>query len=185
MFFFAAEAATPEIYGLFENNLINWLLLMAGILWLMTTKLPPVFKGREEGIHATLSQAQKAREEAQALLEKQKTAVANAEAEAENIIKEAQHAAHEMQISIEQQTKKEMEELLHKFENALASERQVLVTQMRRASIKAALALTEGQLASKVTPEVKSNLLNQFMAQLETLNVNAAVSSAALEKASK
>jgi F0F1-type ATP synthase membrane subunit b/b' len=184
-FFFAEVAESGGIMGMFENNLINWLLLVAFLWWIMATKLPPVFKGREEGIGATLAQTQKAREEAQALLERQKTAVANAEAEAENIIKEAKHAAHEMQVAIEQQSKRDIEDMLHKFEGALASERQVLVTQMRHASVKAAIALTEGQLSTQVTPEVKANLLNQFMAQLETLNVNSVSSGASLESASK
>ncbi|MBS1990863.1 MAG: hypothetical protein JSS86_24225 [Cyanobacteria bacterium SZAS LIN-2] len=171
MFYLAAEVAeTSGIMGMFENNVINWLLLVAFLWWVMSTKLPPVFKGREESINATLLQAQKAREEAQALLEKQKTAVANAEAEAENILKEAKHAASEMQLAIEKQTKKDIEDMLHKFESALASERQVLVAQMRQAAVHAAIDLTRAELASRVTPEVRANLLNQFMDQLETMN---------------
>jgi F0F1-type ATP synthase membrane subunit b/b' len=90
MFFFADVAESGGFMGIFENNLINWLLLVASLWWLMSTKLPPVFKGREDGIKATLNQALKAREEAQALLEKQKAAVANAEVEAENILERSQ-----------------------------------------------------------------------------------------------
>jgi len=171
MFYFATEVAeTSGFMGMFENNLINWLLLVAFLWWIMATKLPPVFKGREESISATLSQAQKAREEAQALLEKQKAAVANAEVEAENILKEAKHAAAEMQLAIEKQTKRDIEDMLHKFEGALAGERQVLITQMRQAAVQAAIELARGELASRVTPEVRANLLNQFMDQLETMN---------------
>jgi F-type H+-transporting ATPase subunit b len=185
MFFFAEVAEHAGFMGIFENNLINWLILVAFFWWIMSTKLPPIFKGREDSITATLVHAQKAREESQALLEKQKAAVANAEAEAENIVKEAKHAASEMQKAIELQTKKDIEDQLHKFESALAGERQMLVTELRLAAVQAAIELTKGQLASKVTPEVKANLLNQFMAQLETLNTGRSVSSSSLESISK
>jgi F-type H+-transporting ATPase subunit b len=185
MFFFADVAEHAGIMGIFENNLINWLLLVGFLWWVMSTKLPPVFKGREDSIKATLDHALKAREEAQALLEKQKAAVANAEAEAESIIKEAKHAASEMRLAIEEQTKKDIEDMLHRFETALATERQALVTEMRHAAVQAAIDLTRGQLASRVTAEVRSNLLNQFMDQLETLNPDHPVSSSSLESIAK
>ena len=54
--------------------------------------------------------------------------------------------------------------------STIAAERQMMVTEMRQASVKAAMELAKGQLASAVTPEVKSQMLNQFMEQLETLN---------------
>jgi F0F1-type ATP synthase membrane subunit b/b' len=100
-------------------------------------------------------------------------------------LKEAKHAASEMQLAIEEQTKRDMAELLQKFENALATERQGLVEEMRRAAVQAAIQLTRGQLASRVTPEVRANLLNQFMDQLETLNPSHTVSSSSLESISK
>lgn len=185
MFFFAEVGESAGIMGMFENNVINWLLLVAFLYWVMATKLPPVLKGREEGIKATLAQAQKAREEAQEQLSRQKTAVANAEAEAENILKEAKHAAHEMQVAIEEQTKKDVADMLHKFESALAAERQMLVSQMRHAAVHAAIDLARVELAGRVTPEVRANLLNQFMGQLETLNPGNPVSSSTLESISK
>jgi F-type H+-transporting ATPase subunit b len=185
MFFFAEVAENAGIMGIFENNVINWLLLVAFLYWIMATKLPPVFKGREDSIKATLSQAQKAREEAQALLAQQKTAVANAEVEADGLLKDAKHAAHEMQVAIEEQTKKDVADMLQKFENALAAERQVLVSQMRQAAVHAAIDLTRGELASRVTPEVRASLLNQFMGQLETLNPGNPVPASTLESTRK
>ena len=186
MFFLAEVGEQAGIMGVFENNLINWLLLVAFLWWILSSKLPPVFIGREDSIKATLAQAQEARQEAEALLQKQKVAVANAEVEAENILKEAKHAASEMQAAIALQTKKDIDDMLHKFENSLASERQVLVSQMRQAAVQAAIELTKGLLASRVTPEVRASLLNQFMAQLETLNPGRTVSSStSLESISK
>ena len=79
--FLLAEVEHSGLFGMFENNLINWLILVGFLGWVLGKNLPPAFKGREESINATLNQAKKAKEEAEALLEKQKAAVANAEKE--------------------------------------------------------------------------------------------------------
>jgi len=186
MFLFLAEVEhSSGFMSMFENNVINWLLFVGFIYWIMAKNLPPVFAGRETSIKTTLAAAEQARSEAEAYLIKQKEAVANAEAEADKILAEAKAAAKEMQASLEAQTQKDIAEMLTKFENAIASERQVIVNEMRQASVKAAMALAKAQLTHEVTPEVKANLLNQFMEQLETLNTKSLVSSGALESVSK
>lgn len=184
MFLFA-EVEHNQLFAMFENNVINWVLLVVFFWWVMAKNLPPVFKARDESINATLAAAQKARTEAEALLEKQKAAVANAEKEAEQILVEAKTIAAEMQANLEAQTQRDIAEMLVKFESAVASERQLLVNELRQASVKAAIELTRGQLASQTSTEVKANLLNQFMEQLETLNTKSLVSSGALESISK
>jgi hypothetical protein len=81
--------------------------------------------------------------------------------------------------------RKTLPKCLVKFESAVAGERQLLVNELRQASVKAAIELTRGQLASQTSADVKANLLNQFMEQLETLNTKSLVSSGALESVSK
>lgn len=83
------------------------------------------------------------------------------------------------------QTKKDIDEMLHKFEVAVASERQLLINEMRAASVKAAIELTRQQLTAQTSPEVKANLLNQFMDQLESLNPKSHVSAGSFETISK
>ncbi len=80
---------------------------------------------------------------------------------------------------------KDIAEMLTKFENAIASERQVIVNEMRQASVRAAMALAKAQLTHEVTPEVKANLLNQFMEQLESLNTHSMSPSGQLNSVSK
>lgn len=183
--FLLAEVQHNELFALFENNLINWLLLAAFLGWVLGKNLPPAFKSREDSINSTLSAALKAREEAEALLQKQKTAVANAEKEAAQILEEAKNVAGQMQATMQAQTKKDIEEMLHKFETAVASERQLLINEMRAASVKAAIELTRQQLSAKTSSEVKANLLNQFMDQLESLNPKSHVSAGSFETISK
>lgn len=182
--FLLAEVEHNQLFAMFENNVINWLLLVAFFWWVMAKNLPPAFKAREDSINTTLTAAQNARLEAEALLEKQKAAVANAEKEAEEILAEAKTIAADMKSSMEAQTKKDIAEMLVKFEGSVASERQLLVNELRQAAVKAAIELTRNQLAGQTSPEVKASLLNQFMEQLETLNSKNAVSSGRLESIS-
>lgn len=183
--FLLAEVEHSGLFGMFENNLINWLLLVAFLGWVLGKNLPPAFKSREESIGATLAAAQKAREEAEALLTKQKEAVANAEQEAAQILAEAKTVAAEMKDAMAAQTKRDIEEMLTKFESAVAGERQLLINEMRQASVKAAVELARQELAIKAGGEVKGVLLNQFMEQLESLNPKSHLSAGSLETISK
>ncbi len=184
MFLFAEVQANP-LFAMFENNVINWFLLVIFFWWVLAKNLPPVFAARELQINSTLEAAQRARLEAEALLAKQKAAVANAEVEAEQIVSEAKNIAAEMQATLEAQTKKDIAEMLVKFENAVAGERQLLVNEMRQAAVKAAIELTRSQLAEQTSAEVKAGLLSQFMEQLETLNAKSIVATGSLESTRK
>jgi F-type H+-transporting ATPase subunit b len=169
MFLFA-EAETNALFAIFENNVINWLLLVGFLCWVGAKVLPGVLKNREDAISNTLASALSAREESLKLLARQKEAVANAEKEAAEILSEAKQAASEMKANMEAQTQKDMDEMLTKFQAAVEGERQMLVNEMRHATVKAAVKLAEAQLRTQTTSEVKAQLLNQFMEQLGTLN---------------
>lgn len=180
MYFFAAQvehtaeheehhAATAGGGGPFSDNLFNWVVLIAIILWMMSTKLPAVFNSRREAIEDALNTAKAAREEGSAFFEEQRAKVANVEKETETILQEAKQIAEQMQLQMEAQTEKDMTALLHKFESSIQNERQLLVNEMRNAAVKAAVLIAEEQLRTSVNEEVKKNLLNQFMSQLDTI----------------
>ncbi|MFX4806022.1 hypothetical protein ABTB42_20760, partial [Acinetobacter baumannii] len=68
---------------LFENNLINWLVLVAAIVYLWNKNVPPMFKAREEHIESAIKDAALVKKQGEDLLEEQKKRIANAEAEAQ------------------------------------------------------------------------------------------------------
>jgi F0F1-type ATP synthase membrane subunit b/b' len=180
MYFFAAQvehtaeheehhAATAGGGGPFSDNLFNWVVLVAIIIWMLSTKLPPVFNSRREAIEDALNTAKAAREEGTAFFEEQKSKVANVEKETATILQEAKQIAAQMQTQLEEQTEKDMTALFQKFESSIQNERQLLVNEMRNAAVKAAVLVAEEQLRHSVNEEVKKNLLNQFMSQLDTI----------------
>jgi F0F1-type ATP synthase membrane subunit b/b' len=62
-----------------------------------------------------------------------------------------------------------MGEMLLKFESSIANEKQLLITEMRQAVVKAAVAISQEQLRGQVNDKVKGELLNKFMSQLDTI----------------
>ena len=70
----SAEGHESHAMGPFDNNFINWLLLLAFLGWLIAKNLPPVFNSRRQSIENEISSAQAAKEEGEKFLEEQKEA---------------------------------------------------------------------------------------------------------------
>lgn len=167
MFLFAEVDAFESLKALFENNLINWLVLMAGVLYLWNKFVPGMFKSREESITTAIANAQATKRQGEALLEEQKVKLANAEQEAAKILDEAKNLANQLKLQMEAQTKKDMADLETKIEQSIANEKQAAITQLRQAAARASIVLTEKALPTLLDENVKSRLLTQFMEQLD------------------
>jgi F-type H+-transporting ATPase subunit b len=171
MFLFAdADHSFLSVLLDFKSNILNWLILVGFIAWLCAKYLPPVLASRKESIETSLKNAKVAKDEAQQFLAEQRTRVANAEKEAQKILEEARAAAEQMKIEIEKQTKKDVTDMLAKFEVAVENERRLAVNDMRAAVVRTAIDLVEAQLNESTSDALKGRLLNQFMEQLETVN---------------
>lgn len=175
MFFFAetAHEFNPiELFTNFKTNLVNWLILMGLIIWAWNKAVPGILDKRAKSIDESLDQARKSREESEKFLASQRSKLANAEAEAAKILSDAKNAASAMKADLEAQTEKDMQALVQKFESSIASERQVLVNEIRTQAVHAAIALSKGYLASNMKQEDKEQMVNQFLEQLDALEVS-------------
>ena len=153
--------------ALFENNVINWIVLVIGVLYLWNKNVPQMFKSREEAIQTALKDAAAAKKQAEELLAEQKKRIANAEQEKNNILSDAKHLASEMKQQMEAQTAKDVADLRTKIEQQLANERQLAVTQLKEVAAKASISLTEKVLPTLLDENAKARLLTQFMEQLD------------------
>lgn len=187
MFLFAIEEHAHEIglMDFFTNNAFNWVLLLVFLYWLGAKFLPPILLQRKESIESAIANARKTREEGVKFLEDQKAKVANADKEAEEIIVEARQIAEQMKTQSAEQTKKDIEQMSVKFEHAIHNERQMVITELRTASVKAAMQLAEAQLEQTVTPAVKTKLLNQFIGELDTVAAGERLSASHFSSSSK
>ena len=172
MFFFAVEnvGLFETAKELFENNVINWLLLVAGLVFLWNKYVPAMFKNREDQIEAAIKDAALVKKQGEELLEEQKKRIANAEEEKKQILADAKHLADTLKQQLEAQAKEDAAYLLKKIDQQIANERQQAVTQLRQAAAAASIKLTEQILPSLLDEQTKSKLLTQFMEQLDTMS---------------
>jgi F0F1-type ATP synthase membrane subunit b/b' len=112
VFFFAVEnvGGFEAAKALFENNLINWLVLVAAIVYLWNKYVPPMFKAREEQIENSLKEAALAKKQGQELFQEQKKRVENAETEKKQILVEAKELAEQLKLQMEAQALKDRRE---------------------------------------------------------------------------
>lgn len=172
MFFFAEvhhASSFMDVVLDFQSNLVNWLILAGLVIWGWNKVIPSVVEKRARSINETIDAAEKSRAEAEEFLAAQKAKVENAEAEAAKIIDEAKVVAEQMKKEMQAQTERDIENLKQKFEAAIANERQVVVTETRKAAVKAAMQLSKSYLQSNVSEAEKKLLLNQFIEQLDSL----------------
>ncbi len=169
MFLFAAVEREFSVFD-FSNNLINWLVLVALIIWLCSKTLPGVFANRKQSIENELSEAARARAEGAAFLKEQEAKLANAEKEADQILVEAKQMADSLRQEIEQQAEKEAAELKNRLEQEIVNHRQQAVLHLRTAATKAAITLTQATLPEAISAQTKRRLMDDFVQQVETNN---------------
>ncbi len=153
--------------AIFENNLINWVVLVFAIVYLWSKNVPQMFKSRENAIETALHDAAQAKKQGAEQLAEQERRIANAEQEKQNIITEAKNLAGQLKLQMEAQTAKDVADLRTKIEQQIANERQLAVTQLKEVAARASISLTEKALPSLLNEEAKARLLTQFMEQLD------------------
>jgi F-type H+-transporting ATPase subunit b len=151
---------------LFENNLINWLLLVVAIVFLWQKSMPAVFAARRKSIEGAIDEARRAREEGQAFLAEQTKRIENAEKEAEHILVEAKQVAQQLKNQITEQTKKDSTDLEKKIEQQISGHRQTVITELRSQAAIAALRLAEIELPAALSDNAKKGLQERFVGQL-------------------
>jgi F-type H+-transporting ATPase subunit b len=175
MFLFAAEVEETNVISLLfdpKSNFINWFLLVAIIVWACAKYLPPVFAARKQSIDDQIKSAREAKESAAKVLEEHKAKIADADKEIKQIVLEAKQAAEQMQRQIEEQTKKDMEDLRHKFDASAATERQLAISEMRAIAVKAAVKVAEEALSNALSEKEKAKLLTQFVEQIDQITAS-------------
>jgi len=173
MFLFAVETAEqlsgyPLVSSWFENNLINWLILVVLLFILWQKVTPSMFASRAEKIETSLREAAEARAQSELLLKEQQAKVANVEEEVAQKQADAKVLAEELKVQRAAQTQKDMADLGQKLQNQIATERAVAITELRSSAAKAAIHLTEQILPSMMNESIRGKLLNQFMEQLDS-----------------
>jgi len=180
LIFAEAHGATNPLFELFANNAINWLIMLALIVYAWNKVTPKMFDERANNINAALSEANLIKQRAETLLEENKKKVAGVENEVQQIRDEGEKLAKQLAEQMAQQTSKDIADLKLAIEQQIANEKQMAIADLRRVVAATAIKITEESLPRLLTDEVKGQLLSQFIEQLDS-----ATSSDALKMSAK
>src|SRR5262249_47983628 len=122
---------------------------------------------RKNRIETALQDAGSAKDQGENLLLDVQKKMANAEQDVQNILTDAKQLAAQLEQQMRAQTAADLVDMEKKIAAQIKAEEQLAIIELRAASARAAIKLTEQLLPSLITTETKSQLLSQFMEQLD------------------
>lgn len=165
-----SEAAESGGFGLnfnlFETNLINLAILIGVLFYLGRNIVTNILTERKKGILEAIAEAETRQRQAAESLADQQQKLAQAQAEAERIRKEAQTTAQAAKESILAQGAKEVENLRKKASEDLNTETERVLAELRRIVTELAIQRVESQLTSILDESAQQQLVNNSIALL-------------------
>lgn len=165
----AEQTATP-----FDINkgVIFWTVLIFGILLVILWRLgwPEILKmveERERRIQKQLDEAERARVEAQALLEEHKKLVAQSKAAAQEIIATAKSAANKEREGLLAKTREEQEHMIERARHDITAEKEKAVQALRREAVELSIAAASKLIEKNLTAESNRKLVSDYLAGIE------------------
>ena len=167
-----AQEQHEETGGIFSLNLglvvWTWVLFLL-TLGILAWKVFPVISGGLEDRHAkiqgAIDEARTAREEAAALLEKQRAALEEARSESKDILEKARNAADGLKKEILEDAKTQQTALLDDARREINLEREKLREDIREEAVDIALAASERLIRARLDVDENRRLVNDFMSE--------------------
>ena len=135
------------------------------IIWTIITFIIVLsaLEEREQRIAAALEGAEKARDEAQAILEEHRQKLAEAEAEGRNIVLQAREAAKKTQQELAEKARAEAQQILEQARRSIDSEKRAAIDELRRhvadLAVQAAGAIIEANLDDERNRKLVDDLI--------------------------
>ncbi|EEG25674.1 MAG: F0F1 ATP synthase subunit B [Corynebacterium matruchotii] len=159
---------------------IGWsivVLLVVGLLfWKLV--LPSFLKTlaeREELIKSGIENAEKAQNEAKAVLEKYNKKLADARIEAAEIREAAQEKGKQIEAEMKAKATEESARIIENGEKHLAAQRELVVAELRREMGQNAISLAEALVGEQLSENVKrSGSIDRFLDDLDSISAKSA-----------
>ena len=151
---------------LFETNIINLAIVIAGLVWFLKGFLGGILQRRRDAILADLSDAEQRLAKASEALAAAQKDLAQAQLKAETIRSEAQVRAEAIRLDSEKKTVEEMARLKQESASDLDSEAARVTAQLRREAARLAIEKALASLPSKLDASAQSRLIDQSIQSL-------------------
>ena len=167
--FAKGKVATPfDINGGVILWTVGIFLILLGLLWwLGWPQILKMVEEREVRIQKALDEAEKARAEAQKLLDEHKKLVAQSRADAQEILGKAKSAAQKEREQLLEKTREEQDLMLERARNEITAEKEKAVQALRREAVDLSIAAASRLIEKNLTGDANRKLVADYLAGIE------------------
>ncbi|MEB3335607.1 MAG: F0F1 ATP synthase subunit B [Cyanobacteriota bacterium] len=153
-------------FNLFETNIINLAIVIAGLVWFLRGFLGGILQRRREAIVTELREAEERLKIAGAALAEAQKGVAEAQKKAEQIRADGKARADAIRLDSEQRTIEEIARMKQSATADLANEASRVTDQLRRETALKAIEKALTALPGKLNAEAQARLIDQSIQSL-------------------
>lgn len=152
--------------NLFETNIINLAIVIAGLVWFLRGFLGGILERRRQSILAELRDAEERLSAATAALTEVQRGLADSQARAEKIRSDGLARAQAIRLESEKRTVEEMARIKLASSSDLEAEAARVSTQLRREAARLAIEKALASLPGRLTASAHSALIDQSIQSL-------------------
>jgi F-type H+-transporting ATPase subunit b len=155
-------------FNLFETNIINLAIVIAGLVWFLRGFLGGILERRRNAILTDLKEAEAKVAEATTALAAVQKGLAEAQQQAERIRADGQARADAIRLDIERRTIEEIARMKQAASSDLANEASRVSDQLRRDTALKAIEKALAELPGKLDDTAQAALIDQSIQSLGT-----------------
>jgi F-type H+-transporting ATPase subunit b len=152
--------------NLFETNIINLAIVIAGLVWFLRGFLGGILERRREAIVSDLRDAEERLKAASAALSEAQKGVADAQKKAEQIRADGKARADAIRLESEQRTIEELARMKQAASSDLANEASRVTDQLRRDTALKAIEKALAALPGRLDDQAQARLIDQSIQNL-------------------
>ncbi len=160
--------------GLFSLNvgLGLWTIVVFGVVLFVLTRYAwsPILAAvdaRERNIQSSVEEANRLREEAQALLEEHQRQLADSRRQSQQIVADAREAGEQVRRDIEEKARAEGDAMIERARREIGREKQAAMDAVRRESVELALAAASRLVQHRLDPEADRKMIEGFLDEVQ------------------
>jgi len=172
----AAEEASPTPFAGDVGNVIWTLVIFLIVLWVLGKyawgPLLTTIQNREKFIHNSLANAKRQQEEAEALLAEYRERLAEAHAEATEIVEEARRDAEVVARKVEAEARDESGKMLARAKREIKLATETALDELYNKSAEMAAEIAGKVLERSISPSEHEKLIEQALAEVDEMKAN-------------
>jgi F-type H+-transporting ATPase subunit b len=146
--------------GLIVWTIITFLIVLAILRWTAWKPLLAALTSREEKVRSSLEQAEKARQDAQRLLDENQRQLARAEEQSQRIIREGREMGEKLKVEIVEKADASSRHMIEQAKDEISREKEKALTQLRSEVADLAIAATGKLLDANLDTPKQRQLLD-------------------------